>query len=66
MAQDRTGLLIIRAYTEAASTSPLRAEIRLTTDVSIGFERSVTLAQPDTVTAIVRSWLEDFLSTARR
>jgi hypothetical protein len=44
MAIGDTGLLIIRAYSEADSSSPLRAEIRLTRDVSAGIERTLNLA----------------------
>jgi hypothetical protein len=37
-----TGLFIIRAWIEEGSSEPLRAHIRLTTDVSSGFEDSMT------------------------
>jgi hypothetical protein len=53
----RTGLLIIRAWTEPGSSSPLRAQVRLTTDVSLGLEHSQTLTQPDAVVEVVRAWL---------
>lgn len=36
---------------------PLRAQIRLTTDVSIGFERSLTIAQSETGVEAVHAWL---------
>jgi hypothetical protein len=45
----RTGFFIIGAWVEPGSSVPLRAQIRLTTDVSIGFERSLTIAQSETV-----------------
>jgi hypothetical protein len=57
-----TGLLIIRAYIENGSSAPLRAQIRLTSDVSAGIERSLTLADKDVVAEVVRSWLEDILN----
>ena len=57
MPKTRTGLLIIRAWTEPGSSSPLRAQIRLTTDVSLGLERSQTLTQLDAVGVVVRAWL---------
>jgi len=59
-----TGLLIIRAYLETESPVPLRAEIRLTSDVSAGIERTLTLVDVDRVAEVVRSWLvEDILMT---
>jgi hypothetical protein len=61
MASGNTGLLIIRAYVETGSTAPLRAEIRLTSDVSAGFERSLTLGDKDVVAEVVRRWLDDVL-----
>src|ERR1700716_2302470 len=58
------GLLIIRAYLETESPAPLRAEIRLTSDVSAGIERALTLVDVDRVAEVVRSWLlEDILKT---
>jgi hypothetical protein len=58
-----TGLLIIRAYLEAGSQSPLRAEIRLTSDVSAGIERTLTLIDRDRVSEVVQRWLDDILKT---
>jgi hypothetical protein len=64
MGSNNTGLLIIRAYVETGSSAPLRAEIRLTSDVSAGIERSLTLADKDAVGELVRGWLEDILDGA--
>ncbi len=64
MASDRTGLLIIRAWIEEGSSEPLRAQIRLTGDVSIGFERELTLVRPEEVCDAVREWLADISSDA--
>jgi hypothetical protein len=61
MPLDHTGLLIIRAWVEQGSLRPLRAQIRLTTDVSAGFERELTLADVDAVCAAVETWLRDLL-----
>jgi hypothetical protein len=61
MASGNTGLLIIRAYVETGSSAPLRAEIRLTSDVSAGIERSLTLVDKDVVAEVVRRWLDDVL-----
>jgi hypothetical protein len=58
-----TGLLIIRAYLETGSLSPLRAEIRLTSDVSAGIERTFTLVDRDRVSEVVRLWLDDILDS---
>lgn len=62
MANTRTGLLIIRAWVEPGSCSPLRAQIRLTTDVSRGFERSLTVAQEEAVVEAVHAWLSEMLA----
>jgi hypothetical protein len=60
----RTGLLIIRAWVEPGSSSPLRAHIRLTTDVAHGFERSLTLAQDVVVVEAVQAWLSEIVASA--
>jgi hypothetical protein len=60
----RTGLLIIRAWAEPGSSSPLRAQIRLTTDVSLGVERSETITEADAVIEIVQIWLLEMATTA--
>lgn len=57
--KDRAGLLIIRAWIEAGSVRSLRAQIRLTTDVSADFERTLTLSAADEVCATVQEWLAD-------
>ena len=62
MARDRTGLLIIRAWVEEGSSEPLRAQVRVTSDVSAGFERELTFVRADDVSATVKEWLTDILS----
>jgi hypothetical protein len=57
--RDRTGLLIIRAWLEDGSERPLRASVRLTTDVATGIEREFTVTDADTVCAEVRAWLRE-------
>ena len=57
----RTGLLIIRAWVEKASTKPLRAHIRTTADVSQGFENELTVADVASANAVVETWLGDVL-----
>ena len=55
--QEVTGLMIIRTWVEPGSIKPLRARIRLTTDISMGFEREVTLADIPAVSEAVEAWL---------
>ena len=57
MASDSTGLLIIRTWIEEGSSEPLRAEICISNDVSVGIERTLTLSRPEAVCATVRDWL---------
>lgn len=54
-----TGLMIIRAWLEPGSSTPLRATLRLTNDVSLGLERTVTLTDVDEIALVVRRWLGD-------
>jgi hypothetical protein len=62
VARTVTGLLIIRAWVEPGSSSPLRAQIRLTTDVSEGFDGSLTVTQEQAVVDAVEAWLSDILA----
>lgn len=62
---DLTGLLIIRTWVEQGSHKPLRARIRLTTDVSAGFEREVTLTDVGAVSAAVEIWLRNVLEASQ-
>ncbi len=66
MANDRTSLLVIRAWIEDGSSEPLRAQIRLTSDVSSGFQRTLTLTREDAVCATVQEWLVEVLAGAVR
>jgi hypothetical protein len=59
--RSRVALLTIRAWCEDRSDDPLRAEIRLTRDVSCGFQRQLTVAQTDKVLEAVRAFLDDVL-----
>jgi hypothetical protein len=60
----RTGLLIIRAWVEPGSSSPLRAQIRSTADVAHGFDRSLTVAQEEAVVAMVQAWLSEIMAAS--
>jgi hypothetical protein len=62
MPLQRTGLLIVRAWIEPGSTLPLRAHLRLSTDVAAGFNREVTLANVADVSDVVEAWLREFLA----
>jgi hypothetical protein len=57
-----TALLTIRAWREDGSEHPLRAEIRLTNDVTSGFQHALTVADTERVLEAVRGFLEDLLS----
>jgi hypothetical protein len=63
VAKTRTGLLIIRAWAEPGSSSPLRVQIRLTTDVALGVERSETITEVDAAIEIVQDWLLEMSTT---
>ena len=65
MDTDRTALLIIRAWIEHGSLKPLRAQIRLTTDVSLGFESELTLTDMAAVGDAVETWLRNVFSEGR-
>jgi len=61
-----TGLMIIRTWVESGSIKPLRVQIRLTTDISMGFEREVTLADIPAVSAAVETWLLEVLELGQQ
>jgi hypothetical protein len=58
-------LLTIRAWCEDGSDDPLRAEIRLTTDVSRGFQHQLTVAQTEKVVEAVQAFLEEVVLAPR-
>jgi hypothetical protein len=62
MTRTPIGYFIVRAWVEPGSSSPLRAHIRHTTDVSEGFDRDFTLAEEEAVVAAVRAWLSAMLA----
>ena len=62
MSDDRTGLMIIRAWVEPGSDEPLRVRIRLTTDVSKDFQRTMTISDVAAVCPVVEGWLMDILA----
>jgi len=65
MARDRTALMIIRAWVEEGSSEPLRAGIRCTTDASVGFRRTLTVARTEDVHAVLGEWLAAVVGDAQ-
>jgi hypothetical protein len=53
-----TALLIIRVVVERGSLVPLRAYLRETDDVSLGFEHLSTVSDVEAALGIVREWME--------
>lgn len=49
---------------EPGSSSPLRAHIRRTTDVTQGFEQGLTIAEKEAVVAAVQVWLSEMLANS--
>jgi hypothetical protein len=62
MTNPRIGLFLIRAWIEPGSSSPLRAQIRRTTDVSHGFEQRLIVAEKEAVVAAVQAWMSTMLA----
>jgi hypothetical protein len=58
MARSRTALCVVRTWVEESSTV-LRAEISLTTDVSGGPRRRVIVTGAENVDRIVHEWLAE-------
>jgi hypothetical protein len=65
MRTDRNALMIIRAWVEEGSAKPLRVQVRLTGDVSSGFERSASFAESADVCALVDAWLNEVVAVAQ-
>jgi len=62
MPKDRTGLLIIRAWTEEGSSTPLRAQLSQTADISTGIEHESVHSDVIEVGAQVETWLREILA----
>lgn len=54
---DATALFIVRLRFEAGSSRPMRAEIRMTRDVTVGFEAVSTVTDVEAAVDLLRSWL---------
>jgi hypothetical protein len=61
-----TALLTIRAWCEEDSRSPLRAQVRSTSDVSSGFRSTVTVTDIDEAVRAVRAFLEEVVHSPPR
>jgi hypothetical protein len=59
---DPTGLMVIRAWVEEGSSEPLRVQMRLTTDVSKGYQRTIVLSDIQAASAAVEGWLADVMA----
>ena len=59
-----TALLAIRVWCEEGSRHPLRAEIRLTHDVAVGFRSTMRFIQADDVVEAVRDFLDTVLCSS--
>jgi hypothetical protein len=59
--RDPVALLVLRVWLEHGSRLPLRAYIRKTNDVSVGFNAPSTLTDVEAAVDEVRSWLEGLL-----
>jgi len=54
---------MIRAWVERGSSSPLRAHVRVLSDVSTGRSDQITLAHPEAVGELVDDWLRGLLAS---
>jgi DNA replicative helicase MCM subunit Mcm2 (Cdc46/Mcm family) len=61
MTRGQVGLLVIRARAEEGSARPLRATIRLTSDLASGFTEEVNVSDVDAATDLVRRWLNQVI-----
>lgn len=59
---DRTGLLIVRLWTEPTAHEGLRARITQTLDSSGPEQAMATAATPEDIYALVRTWVEAFIN----
>ena len=54
---DVTALFLVRVRFEAGSTQPMRAEVRMTPDVTAGFGASSTVTDVEAAVTLLREWL---------
>lgn len=61
--RDPVALLVLRVWLEHGSRLPLRAYVRKTNDVALGFDAPSTLTDVEAAVDEVRTWLESLLET---
>jgi hypothetical protein len=61
MPSHRTGVLIIRAWVEAGSDEPLRAQVRSVNDIAFDGVRASTIIQTEGVMTLVSAWLQEIV-----
>ncbi|MGZ4141882.1 MAG: hypothetical protein ACXVQY_05175, partial [Actinomycetota bacterium] len=59
---DRTGILIVHLWIEANATDGFRARITQTLDSTDPEQAMVTAANPEDIYAVVRTWVEAFVT----
>lgn len=52
-----TALFLLRLRFEPGSSQQMRAEVRMTHDVTAGFDGAVTVTDVEAAVALLRSWL---------
>jgi hypothetical protein len=58
--RERTGVLVIRAWSEALPERSLRARITQTLDISTGTSVQTAAGTEEQILATVRTWLQEF------
>jgi hypothetical protein len=62
--RERTGLLVVRIWTDPAAATGIRARITRTLDVERPEAATTSVCPVDDVEAVMRSWLYAFLRAA--
>jgi hypothetical protein len=57
--EDRTGVLVLRAWVECAGPRGFRARITFTADIDEGSEQVEVVASPKAAIAVVSRWLRE-------
>lgn len=60
---DRTGILVVRLWIEANPRDGFRARITRTLDAAGPEQADATAATPEDVYAVVRTWVEAFVTS---
>ncbi len=62
LSSDRTGILIVRLWTEGAAPDGFRARITQMLDSANGEKAMSAAGNPEDVYAVVRTWVEAFVN----